>query len=1075
MRRHVLPNLDDLDLSARELATAAACRAGLSLEDWAAQVLTGQNPEFPPPQPRRSGAGDIDAILARLSPAGDPQPSRDYKRLMAAAEAESERAARDRAARNAIALESMATWIEQTEERLNQSARASAAHQDQLASALSQALAALKDRLDSVEQQVVRERAAPARIEFPVQEAAKALAPLSETLVGLRTDVSRLGERLDKAQSGWAPAVSEIRADIEQIRSGMGNLATQDEVSALGQALKDIARSLVKELEQGKPGKDLLTLAHSIAALHRQVQNLSDEMADGMHRRFGGEIELIGHKIDRMAETGVDRSVIDFLSSQIVDLRQDLAHRAEPEQIERLSDDVASLGRQLADLRINQVGRSDFASLKTSLENVCAALARTAAAPETSAVPGQLESLSERLDELMSRPEPTPPSLDPVTEQLAQITQRMEGFAEVRQQGDALEGMIGRLTSEVQTLAGREPPSQEALLQRFDQLEQDLRVVGQQADTSTVELMLRAIDEKLERAPERSLAFDALEQKIAGLADRLAQTPDGALQKAIDEASAHLKSLHDDAAAIAERAAKAALNDLRPSLPDPSDLDALKQGFVELKALQTRADGKTQQTLRAVHEALETLLARIPQQPAPAMVAEPRAAEATALPPAKLAPADRLEAAVRRLHAAALSQMEEVSAAQASSNEEPAAAPEASLPVAEPAPARAGMAASLSVESGDLGAMRAGFIAAARRAAQTNAPDKAALSEDPVAPASETEATAQPSLEEPPTPPSLIARLRRTFESQRRSLLLGLAVLVLAGGAVEILSSGADAGAKPEGPRIAQATEDRPQTTKAAAAAPQDRGASTTTLAAAAPERELTAAGKFLVDPGTVGALPSDLPSSLRQAGLQGDAAALYEVALRAAEGRGLAQDMALAVRLYERAAQAGLPPAQERLAMLHEKGIGVARDPKLAAIWYERAAQGGNVRAMHNLATLLASGLNGKPDYATALRWYGEAAESGLRDSQYNMGVLLARGIGAKQDNATAFKWFSLAAAQGDADAAKKRDELAGRLAPVDLAAARSALEQWRPRAVDPIANETAPLPAGQTANLAYPIGNKS
>jgi localization factor PodJL len=136
----------------------------------------------------------------------------------------------------------------------------------------------------------------------------------------------------------------------------------------------------------------------------------------------------------------------------------------------------------------------------------------------------------------------------------------------------------------------------------------------------------------------------------------------------------------------------------------------------------------------------------------------------------------------------------------------------------------------------------------------------------------------------------------------------------------------------------------------------------------------------------------------LRQAALSGDAAALYEIAAQAADGRGMAQDMVTAARFFERASQAGLPPAQERLAMLHEKGAGVPRDLKQAAFWYERAALGGNIRAMHNLATLLVSGATGKPDYPAALRWYGEAAEAGFRDSQFNMGLLLARGIGSNR-----------------------------------------------------------------------------
>jgi localization factor PodJL len=160
---------------------------------------------------------------------------------------------------------------------------------------------------------------------------------------------------------------------------------------------------------------------------------------------------------------------------------------------------------------------------------------------------------------------------------------------------------------------------------------------------------------------------------------------------------------------------------------------------------------------------------------------------------------------------------------------------------------------------------------------------------------------------------------------------------------------------------------------------------------------------------------------------------------------------------------------------MMHEKGIGLERDARLAALWYERAAQGGNIRAMHNLATLLASGFHGKPDYAAAFRWYGEAAEAGLQDSQFNMGVLLARGIGARQDFAKAFGWFALAAAEGDADAARKRDQVAARLSAADLATAKASVAQWRPRLADPVSNGLTPPVPGQTLALDRTVHNKS
>ena len=84
----------------------------------------------------------------------------------------------------------------------------------------------------------------------------------------------------------------------------------------------------------------------------------------------------------------------------------------------------------------------------------------------------------------------------------------------------------------------------------------------------------------------------------------------------------------------------------------------------------------------------------------------------------------------------------------------------------------------------------------------------------------------------------------------------------------------------------------------------------------------------------------------------------------------------------------------------------------------------------MHNLAVLYAQdGGTGKPDYSKALEWFHKAATYGVRDSQFNLGVLYGRGLGAAQDLAESWMWFSVGARQGDADAARKRDEVANRM----------------------------------------------
>lgn len=1052
MSRHVLPKLDELGLDARDIAEAAARRSGMRVEDWLAATLAAPvGKQAQPHRPERRRAGDnLDSIIARLvetrrKPSGQAEPP-------------GAALGPDEAARTAIALESMASWIEHAEERLNETARMSADQQDRIASALSQALTVLRERLDTVERQVASERAVPARIEFPVQDAMKALEPLSETLSGLRTDMSRLTERLERpADPSMTPALDAIRSDIEQLRANLGDLATRDDIAALDQAVRNVAH----HLEQGRPTKDVVTLANSVAAIFRRVESLSGEIADDIHGRLEVGIEQIRARIDEASKAGVDRFAIEFLAGQIVDLRQELSSRAEPQQIERLSGEVGALGRQIAELRENQVGRGDFAALKSSLADVCAALGRTVAAQEASTVPEQLETLSRRLDAIASRPEPEPANLDPIAEQLALLTERMATVTNSRlEQTEALAAKMEHLSSQLASVA--DVTSHDVLLKRFDRIEEELRQVGQQADTSTVELMLRSISERIEQPVTSRAAFDSLEQQIAALADQIARPSTEPLRQVFDEATSHLRKMQDETASIVERAAKSALQDIHRDTPDSGDLDSLKQGFVELKALHSRSDKKTQETLRAIRDALETLVSRYPgsglQISRPTGQTQPAAGQA----PSDMPSADRLEAAVRRLHAAALSQI-----ADAVEPSETLEAP--SLAVAPDAESPRNPSATLPPQEMDLGNVRANFIAAARRASQTTTPDKTGSAASPLPESSSftIDAPGTAPEEEPAPTLSLIERLRRSFDARRRPLLFSLAFLALAAGAAQLL-------ADRQGARKASAA---PPQVVAEAAAPKPSPAGIVTAAASPAEASLLQGSslaelpaspvKFRVDPSTIGDLPAQVPAVLREAALAGDATAVYEIASRASEGRELAHDPILAAHLYESAARAGYAPAQERLAMLYEKGVGLLRDSRLATSWYERAAGGGNVRAMHNLATLLASGVDGKPDYPAALRWYTEAAEAGLQDSQFNLGVLFARGIGTRTDLPKAFKWFALAAAQGDAEAAKKRDEIATRLTTAELASARNALERWQPKPVDPAANTTTPVARGQTAAL--------
>ncbi|ACK49244.1 Sel1 domain protein repeat-containing protein [Methylocella silvestris BL2] len=193
----------------------------------------------------------------------------------------------------------------------------------------------------------------------------------------------------------------------------------------------------------------------------------------------------------------------------------------------------------------------------------------------------------------------------------------------------------------------------------------------------------------------------------------------------------------------------------------------------------------------------------------------------------------------------------------------------------------------------------------------------------------------------------------------------------------------------------------------------------------------------------------------LRARATAGDGAAQFELGARYADGRAGVQDLALAAGYYAKAAGSGLALAQYRLATMTEKGAGVSRDLGRAKALYEAAAAQGNVRAMHNLGVLAAQGAEAGPDYTTAAVWFEQAAKFDVRDSQFNLAVLLARGLGTPPDAGRAYVWFSIAAAGGDAEADRKRADIATKLSREDLDAAKAAVLSFRPQTLDPLANE--------------------
>ena len=142
----------------------------------------------------------------------------------------------------------------------------------------------------------------------------------------------------------------------------------------------------------------------------------------------------------------------------------------------------------------------------------------------------------------------------------------------------------------------------------------------------------------------------------------------------------------------------------------------------------------------------------------------------------------------------------------------------------------------------------------------------------------------------------------------------------------------------------------------------------------------------------------------------------------------------------------------------MYAQGQGVPQDYAEAIRWYRRAAdqgqagaQQGAAAAQFNLGVMYHEGRGVPQDYAEAIRWYRRAADQGQAGAQFNLGLMYRDGQGVPQDYVPAHKWFNLAAARATGNDnekfAKARDAVAAKMTADQIAEAQRLAREWKPK----------------------------
>jgi TPR repeat protein len=169
---------------------------------------------------------------------------------------------------------------------------------------------------------------------------------------------------------------------------------------------------------------------------------------------------------------------------------------------------------------------------------------------------------------------------------------------------------------------------------------------------------------------------------------------------------------------------------------------------------------------------------------------------------------------------------------------------------------------------------------------------------------------------------------------------------------------------------------------------------------------------------------PFDSVAKLEGRARNGDANAAYGLAMRYAQGRGVARDMSAAVPLF-RQAQRARSEAAFWLGYLYETGQGVRQDLAQARQLFLDAAKRDDAPAQVSLATMMNSGLGGPVDSTEAFYWYLRAAHHGNARALYNVGSSYLIGRGTESDPAQAVLWLRAAADAGQPNAMRTLADL--------------------------------------------------
>jgi localization factor PodJL len=408
----------------------------------------------------------------------------------------------------------------------------------------------------------------------------------------LGAELERLSAMIEPlATRGSESSLHMLRAEIDEVKSALGELAREETVRSVGRRWEEFDRrwdALATDLRSagadGPVGAALEDRLEQIeTALRVLPESLSLRTLEDKMRTLSGVVEELARQQERFSPDALEsiERRLDELSRAIVSSTSKRHERQfDPEPLERIEARISALAHQIEDVTAGQ----GFD------------------------ISGQIEGISRRVDDLAHRVEVPEQTVERLAEQISAISARLETVPEAPGMGQVVRDMEDRFAEISAKLDSRQDDAiaqGEGLLRELEQRIERIargadRAVGPDAGEGLMEVLdsrFAEIRDRLDRHAEATIGRSVghIEERLDEISRRLDAGP-----SASNIDADLIAGLHDQVAGLAER-----LMEPNRHLPEMEDLGP-RLDHIERAIAETR-DRLVDAARQAAEDAVRTM------------------------------------------------------------------------------------------------------------------------------------------------------------------------------------------------------------------------------------------------------------------------------------------------------------------------------------------------------------------------------------------------------------------------------------------------------------------------------------